>query len=105
MLSLCDGTAFCLMSEQMFTFSDLSVDFEVVRGEDVVDPPRESPLLLFNPPLVIEHVLGSERHRVSRYGCKEQSGCMKQNKVLRHTNTPKELILQPPAIKYLFAWA
>lgn len=49
------------------TFSHFSVDFEVVWGEDVVEPPRESSLLLLDPPLVVEHVLGGEGHWVSGY--------------------------------------
>lgn len=50
------------------TFGDLGVDPEVVWGEDIVQPPGEPPLLLLDPPLVIEHVLGSEWHRVPRDG-------------------------------------
>lgn len=55
------------------TFSDFCVHFKFIRGEDVVDPPCESPLQLLNPPLIIEHVLCSERHRVSRYGWKKRA--------------------------------
>lgn len=50
------------------TFSDFGVYFKLVRSEDVVNPPRESPLLLFDPPLVVKHVLGSKWHRMSWYG-------------------------------------
>lgn len=48
-----------------FTFGDFGVDLKVIWGEDVVDPPCETPLLLLYPPLVVKHVLGSKRHRVS----------------------------------------
>lgn len=50
------------------TFSNFGVDFKLVRGEDVVNPPCESPLLLFDPSLIVKHVLGSKWHRMSRYG-------------------------------------
>lgn len=66
------------------TFSNFSVDFKVIWGEDIVDPPRESPLLLLNPPLVIEHVLGSKWHRVPGYGWKKRvDTTRKQNYILK----------------------
>lgn len=54
--------------EACFTFSYFGVYFKVVWGEHVVHPAGETLLLLFDPPLVIEHVLCSKRHRVSRDG-------------------------------------
>lgn len=56
---------FSCLSLLPVTFGDFGVDLKVIWGEDIVDPPCETPLLLLYPPLVVKHVLGSKRHRVS----------------------------------------
>lgn len=50
------------------TFSNFNVDPEVIRRQDVVNPPGETSLLLLNPPLIKEHVLGSKWHWMPWYG-------------------------------------
>lgn len=53
------------------TFGNFSCNFEVIRSENIIHPPGKASLLLFNPSLIIKHVLCSKWHRMPWYGCQD----------------------------------